>query len=127
MNVAMWLLIIAWGVLAVTTSIPWFMTMGTQVFGWLRHPGMQVIIGLHLAGAVLPLIGGVSQWWGKRLVAHLSMTMLASAWLFWHIFMFTGLAPVLRDAPRLLLCIITLLFSVVYGLHQARAAAPDAA
>jgi hypothetical protein len=126
MNVAMWLLIIAWGVLAVTTSIPWFTTMGTQVFGWLGHPGMLVIIGLHLGGAVLPLIAGVSQLLGKRLVANLSMTILAAAWLFWHIIMFTELAPVLRDARRLLLCVITLLFSVVYALQQARAAAPDA-
>ena len=39
MSLAMWLLIIAWGLLAVTTWIPWFMTMGMPVFGWLRHPG----------------------------------------------------------------------------------------
>ena len=127
MNLAMWLLITAWSLLAAATSIPWFTHVGMQVFTWIRHPGLQVIIGLHLAGALCPIIAGVTQWWGKRLIACLSLTLLATVWLFWHILTFTQLAPVVRDLPRLLLSVVTLVFAVAYALRQARNPVGDAA
>ena len=123
----MWALIIAWGLLAATSSIPWFTQAGLQVFVWIRNPGLQVVIGLHLAGALCPIIAGVSQWWGKRLIACLSLTLVSTAWLFWYIFLFAGLAPIVRDRARVLLSVVTLLFAVAYALHQARNAVGEVA
>jgi len=121
MSSIMWLLVIAWGLLAGVSSIPWFAHAGGQVVIWMRHPGLQVIIALHATGAIAPLVAALSLWRGHRVVACLALTLLSTIWLFWHIFMFTQIAPILCDSPRILLSIITLLVVVVYALGQARA------
>ena len=127
MNVAMWLLIIAWGLEAAVSSIPWFTHVGLRVFEWMPHSGFQAIIGLHAAGTLCPIMAAAGLWRGQRLIACLSLTVLASAWLFWHIWTFTQVAWVLRDATRLLLSVVTLGFAVVYALHHARHGVAEAA
>jgi hypothetical protein len=86
----------------------------------MRHPGLQLIIGLHATGAIAPLAAALGLWRGHRIFACLALTMLASVWLFWHIFTFTQIGPILRDGPRIVLSIITLVVVMGYALGQAR-------
>jgi hypothetical protein len=120
MSTAMWLLVIAWGVLATVSSIPWFVHAGWRVVDWMHNPGLQTIIELHTAGLFGPLVAGLGLWRGRCLTACVGLTIVSVAWLSWHIFTFTQVAWIVRDGPRLLLSIVTLGVVVVYALGQAR-------
>ena len=101
---------------------PWFMHAGLQVFVWIRNPGLRVVIGLHLAGALCPIIACLSQWWREALVSRV----YRSRWFqprgsSWYIFPFAGLAPILRDRARVLLSVVTLVSrSCVLAVSGAR-------
>jgi hypothetical protein len=127
MNIGMWLLIVAWGVEAAVSSIPWFMHAGLRVFDWMPNFGMFAVIGLHALGTLCPVMAAAGLWRRHGLIACLSLILLASAWLFWHIWTFTQVAWVLRDAPRLVLCVVTLGFAFVYALYHARHGVADPA
>jgi hypothetical protein len=122
MSLSMWLVVLAWSLEAVVSSIPWFVQAGPNVVVWARS-GLTTIVGLHAAGTVVPVVAAFSLWRQERLIACLSLTGLASGWLFWHILTFTHFAPVLRDRARVLLSVITLGVVLLYSLRQARSGA----
>jgi VIT1/CCC1 family predicted Fe2+/Mn2+ transporter len=124
MKIAIWLLVIAWSLEALVSSIPWFVQAGANVFAWAHHSGLLAIIALHAAGTLLPIIAAVSLWSGQRLIACLTLALLSISWLFWHISMFTQLAPLWRDGARVLLSVTTLAVVLVYSVEQARSGIP---
>jgi len=120
MRSAIWLLVVAWGVLATVSSVPWFAHAGWRVIEWMRSPRLLAVIGLHAIGLLGPLVAGVGLWRGSRLIACAALVLVSVAWLLWHIVMFTEVAWVVRDSPRVLLSIVTLGVVVAYAIDQAR-------
>ncbi len=120
MSAAMWLLVVAWGVLAAVSSIPWFAHAGSRVIEWMRNPALVTIVALHAVGLVGPVVAGVGLWRGRFIMASAALGAVSVAWLFWHIFTFTKVAWIARDAPRVLLSILTLGVVLVHAVAQAR-------
>jgi hypothetical protein len=102
------------------TSLPWFAHAGWRVVEWVRNPGLLTIIGLHAAGLFAPPVAGLALWRRRGVIACYALVLVSAAWLFWHIFLFGGVAAILRDAPRIILCVVTLVSVVAYALGRAR-------
>ena len=111
-------LVMGWLIVAVTSSIPWLVSGRSHLSDWTRDPPLLAIIGLHLAGATLPLVAALCLWRHRVLGAHIALALLGGAWLAWHFATYTTVAPVVRDSPRVLLSIAAVVGLSVRPLLQ---------
>jgi cytochrome oxidase assembly protein ShyY1 len=120
MTIPMRLIVAAWLVQAVSSSIPWLVTAGPHIWAWAQNPVMVPIITLHSAGTLLPIMAAVSLWRRRELLACLALTVAAIVPLAWHILSFTQLAWVVRDLGRIALSVVTLIIVIVYAVGRIR-------
>jgi len=126
MNGVLGLLVVAWGLVANATSLPWFGHSGWRIIVWIQEPLQDsvflTVLGLHGVGVLAPLVSAVGLRRGKRLVACAALMTVATVWLFWQLYVFAHTGWVLKSSPIALLSLATLGVVLVhaFGVRASR-------
>ena len=118
MTVPLRFLVVAWVAEALVASVPWLFQAGSRIWLWGHNPSLLWIITAHVLTAVCPFLAAAFLWSGRDAAACVTLVVVASNWLMWHLFTFTTLAWVWYDTARILLSLLTLCVILAYSFSR---------
>jgi hypothetical protein len=124
LTTAIRLLALGWIVEAAVASLPWLFNAGSQLWSWHYNAQLIWIVVSHALTAVLPFGAAALLWLGRDAAACVTLVVVASNWLMWHVFTFVDLAWVRYDIARVLLSSLTLWVVVAYSIGRAGRGGP---